>query len=385
MDGNKVVLAVLIFSVSIVGLGMGATLPVVALRMYQAQAGTLAIGVLAAMPAAGMMLSAFCVEGLCQRLSRRGIYLAALGLCALSTVAIEPLAAWPWWLALARLAMGVGMGVVIILGEAWVNEMSPAASRGRLVALYASCFTAFQMLGPAAVAWLGAGGPAVIACVLGGYALALLGVAKGLPASRAYREQQAQAFSVLGFIRLAPALCAGVVFFSFFDSVVLSMFPVYAVGQGMAMALAALMASVILAGDAACQVPLGWLADRYGRNHLYLGCGVLVAALGAALPWLMHSGPWLWPALMLLGAAAGGTYTLAIVLIGERFDGAELVTANASAGLLWGAGSLAGPLASGALLGLGREGVPVALVAMALLFVWFAWSLCRQRRITLHI
>ena len=47
---------------------------------------------------------------------------------------------------------------------------------------------------------------------------------------------------------------------------------------------------------------------------------------------------------MLLGAAAGGIYTLALVLIGQHFRGPDLVTANACVGLLWGVGSLLGPL-----------------------------------------
>ena len=385
MNRNKTVLSVLILAVSVVGLGMGATLPVVALRMYQAQASALAIGLLAAMPAVGMMISAFLVDGLCRRLSRRGIYLFALGLCGLSVAAIDPLASWPWLLAAARLAMGIGMGVVIILGEAWVNEISPDDVRGRVVALYATCFTAFQMLGPATVAWLGAGGPWVNLLVLASLAVALALVAFIMPASPAVHEHKGGGFSVLGFVRVAPALCMGVLFFSFFDSVVLSMFPVYAAGMGHGLAVAALMSSVILAGDAAFQLPLGWLSDRCERGGLYLACGLLVLALGVGLPWLMGSGAWLWPALLLLGAVAGGIYTLAIVLIGERFEGPELVTANASAGLIWGLGSLLGPLASGALMGTGPQGVPVALSSLAALFVACAWGYQRQARRLLEV
>ena len=380
MNRNKTVLGVLILAVSVVGLGMGATLPVVALRMYQAQASALAIGLLAAMPAMGMMISAFMVDGLCRRLSRRGIYLLALALCAASVAAIDPLANWPWWLAAARLGMGIGMGVVIILGEAWVNEISADNVRGRVVALYATSFTAFQMLGPATVAWLGADGPWVNAVVLASLAVALGLVAFTMPASAAVHEQKAGGFSVLGFVRVAPPLCMGVLFFSFFDSVVLSMFPVYAAGLGHGLAVAALMSSVILAGDAAFQLPLGWLSDRCERGGLYLACGLLVLALGASLPWLMGSGNWLWPALLLLGAVAGGIYTLAITLIGERFQGPELVTANASAGLIWGLGSLLGPLGSGALMGAGPQGVPLALSGLALIFVAGAWSYQRQAR-----
>ncbi|MFW7266029.1 MFS transporter, partial [Pseudomonas juntendi] len=73
-----------------------------------------------------------------------------------------------------------------------------------------------------------------------------------------------------------------------------------------------------------------------------------------------------------LGAVAGGIYTLALVLIGQRFKGQDLVTANASVGLLWGVGSLVGPLVSGAAMGVAPHGLPMALALMAGLFVCFA-------------
>ena len=45
-----------------------------------------------------------------------------------------------------------------------------------------------------------------------------------------------------------------------------------------------------------------------------------------------------------MGGTAGALYTLAIVRLGDRFSGNALISANAFVGLLWGAGSLGGPL-----------------------------------------
>ena len=158
-------------------------------------------------------------------------------------------------------------------------------------------------------------------------------------------------------------------FFAFFDAVVLSLFPVYASTHGHALAVAALMASVILAGDMLFQVPLGWLADRLNRRTLHLVCGVLTLTVGLLLPWLIARPYLLWPALVVLGAAAGGIYTLVLILIGQDFRGPDLITANASVGLLWGIGSLAGPLLSGGLMHSDPQGLPLALCLAASGFV----------------
>ncbi|MFJ4145094.1 MFS transporter [Pseudomonas sp. NPDC089734] len=376
---NKLLLAALILGVSIIGLTIGSTVPVVALRLYQAQASSVHIGVMSALPAAGIILSAFMVDWVCQRLSRRHIYMACFTLSILSVAAIEVFASTLYSLALARLVMGVAAGIIIILGESWVNEIAEDSHRGRIVAIYTTCFTIFQVMGPGMVALFGTAGPHVIGVVIIGHLLALGMTGVALPRQVIHHDHgESKTFSVLGFIQVAPALCMGIIFFSFFDSVILSMFPVYAAEHGYAIKLAALMVTVILLGDATLQFPLGWLSDKVSRPVIYLGCGVLSLAIGACLPWLMNYPLLLWPSLVVLGAVAGGVYTLAIILIGEGFKGPDLVTANASAGLLWGVGSLLGPLVSGAAMTTNAHGLPMALSAAAGLFVLVALPMLKR-------
>lgn len=376
---HRVLLLVLIFAVSVVGLSMGATLPLVSLRLMEAGASSLEIGVLSAMPAAGMILAAFLVAPLCRRLSGRGLYLGCFVLCALAVAALE-LPVSTLLLVAARLLLGVAMGVVVILGESWVNVLCDEARRGQVVAFYAACFTGCQLGGPALIGLLGAQSPWLVALVVLANLLALAAVARGLPGGWGQAaEDEVRTFSLAGFLRVAPALCTGVLFFAFFDAVVLSLFPVYASAHGYAVGIAALMVTVILAGDMVCQVPLGWLSDRTERSRLHLVCGVAALGIGMALPWLITRPTLLWPALVLLGAVAGGVYTLALVRIGERFSGQDLVTANACVGMLWGIGSLVGPLLSGALMGTGPHGLPLALSLAAALFV--ATALTGQRRL----
>lgn len=292
---NRLLLAALILGVSIVGLSIGSTVPVVALRLYEAGASNVHIGVMSALPAAGMMLSAFLVDWICQRLSRRHIYLGCFALSALSIAAVEVFASTLYSLALARLVMGLAAGIIIILGESWVNEIAEDSHRGRVVAIYTTCFTIFQLLGPGMVALFGTAGPQVISVVIAGHLLALGMIGFTLPKQVNYHEHsQSKTFSVLGFIQVAPALCMGIIFFSFFDSVILSMFPVYAADHGYAIKFAALMVTVILLGDAALQFPLGWLSDKVARPIIYLGCGVLSLAIGVCLPWLMNYPFLLW-------------------------------------------------------------------------------------------
>jgi MFS family permease len=375
-------LTLLIFAVSVVGLSMGATLPLVSLRLHETGASTLLIGLISAIPAAGMILAALLTHPLSARFSGRHLYLGCFALSAVSVAALEVFPDSLAWLLLARLLLGVAMGIAVILGESWVNELCEERRRGQIVALYAASFTGFQLAGPALISLLGAQSPWLVILVSAANLVALLLIWLYLP-SQAPQESgdEGRSFSLMGFIKVAPALCIGVLFFAFFDAVVLSLFPVYASGHGYALGVAALMASIILGGDMLFQVPLGWLSDRLDRRSLHLLCGVLTLGIGSALPWLMGHAELLWPALMLLGAAAGGIYTLALVLIGQDFRGTDLVTANACVGMLWGIGSLSGPLLSGALMSTGPHGLPLTLCLAASVFVGAAMlSLGRIRR-----
>ncbi len=120
---NMRLLAGLLFAVSVVGFSLGASLPLVSLRLHEAGASTLEIGIISAIPAAGMMLSAFLVDACCRHLTRRTIYLLSFSLCTVSIALLESAFASLWLLALLRLGLGLGMGIAIILGESWVNEL----------------------------------------------------------------------------------------------------------------------------------------------------------------------------------------------------------------------------------------------------------------------
>lgn len=375
---NMRLLLGLLFAVSVVGFSLGTTLPLVSLRLQADGAGTVEIGIVSAIPAAGMMLSAFMVDACCRHLTRRIIYLLSFSLCTVSIALLEWGFASLWQLALLRLMLGLGMGIAIILGESWVNELCPEHNRGKIMALYATCFTGFQVLGPALLSLLGAQSPWLIWLVTACYGLALLCIMLTVPNDHVDHHADDKGFGLAGFFRVAPALCMGVLFFSFFDAVVLSLMPVYATSHGFAVGVAALMVTVVFAGDMLFQLPLGWLADRVERTGLHLLCGLVAMTIGIGLPWLLQINWLLWPLLVLLGAVAGGIYTLALVLIGQQFTGRDLVTANASVGLLWGVGSLVGPLVSGAAMDVAPHGLPMALALMAGLFVCFAHQAYRR-------
>jgi MFS family permease len=272
--------------------------------------------------------------------------------------------------------------LLFTIGEAWVNQLADDATRGRVVAIYATNFTLFQMAGPVLVSQI-AGFTAWRFLVCGAIFLlalpALASLRSAPPGSASSSTSPLAAASVdepaahsdwRKILPRMPSLVIGTGFFALFDTIALSLLPLFAMSHGVASEVAVLFASALLLGDTTMQFPIGWLADRLGRARVHLACGLVVVALLPLLPWAMNS-PWLcWPLLFVLGAAAGAIYTLSLVACGERFRGVALVSASSLVGASWSAASFGGPLLAGALMkGIGDDAMVGVLLAGALAFV----------------
>jgi MFS family permease len=328
-----------------VGLALGVSMPLVSLRLENWGYGAFAIGVMAAMPAIGVLAGA----SLASRLAGWVGVPQAMRLCLWgSAVSIGLLAVLPGyalWLVL-RLLIGLCLTVVFVLGESWINQLVVERWRGRLVALYGSSYALSQLAGPLLLGLVGtdddrgfwaATGLLLVAPLL------LLGRG-GAPVTDACSVTFSDLF---GFCRRLPVIAWAIALFAAFEAMILTLLPVYCLQQGFDAETALLMVSTVVVGDALLQLPIGVLADRLSRRALFSGCAVALLGVSLAIPWLLHSVA-IWPLWVVFGASAGGLFTLSLVLIGERYRDDALVRANAHVAQLWGIGCLLGPLLAGA-------------------------------------
>lgn len=358
-------------SVALVGVGIGVLSPLTALTLDARGHGSDVVGLLIALTSLGGVLGAAWAPRFTHR---PGACLAlASVLAALGTFPNDFSANLYTWGAL-RVLFGVAMGLVFTSSEAAINQLAGAGTRGRLVALYTTTFTVCQLFGPALVAALRTelAWPFSAAAALFLLPLPLL---LGLRATTG-AEHSAGGSRWRDVWPRMPAIVLGTAFFALFDTLVLALLPLFGLQHGLSAAAAVLSASVALAGDAMLQLPLGWLADRIGRVRVHWGCGLLTALLVPLLPLAVGTPLW-WPLLYLLGGAAGGIYTLAMVACGERFSGRALVAASGLISATWSVASCVAPLAAGGLM---QHWRPDALVLVLWLGVaLFLWGLWRER------
>ena len=104
---------------------------------------------------------------------------------------------------------------------------------------------------------------------------------------------------------------------------------------------------------------------------MFCALSCLVAA--AALPALAGTSWPLWATLFVWGGLAAGLYTVALIELGARYSGHQLVSANAAVVIAYGVGALIGPLLAGAAMrSVNPHGIALALAAMTLAYLFVA-------------
>ncbi|MCO7571745.1 MFS transporter [Pseudomonas chlororaphis] len=328
-----------------VGLALGMTMPLVSFRLESWGYGPFAIGVVAAMPAIGVLLGAKISSRLAARFGTANLMRLCLWAGAISIGLLALLPSYPVWLAL-RLILGVVLTIIFILGESWINQLVVEQWRGRLVALYGSGYALSQLAGPLLLGVLGTQqdyGFWVSVGLLVAAPLLLLG-RNGAPSTESCNVTL---IDLWRFCQALPAIGWAVALFATFEALILTLLPVYCLSQGFTEDVALAMVSTVVVGDALLQLPIGALADRISRRALFTGCAAILLGSSLAIPLLLDS-VLIWPLWVLFGASAGGLFTLSLILIGERYRDDALVRANAHVAQLWGIGCLIGPLVAGA-------------------------------------
>ena len=321
--------------------------------------------------AAAQSLAIFVIAPFAPRLLRRiGPARIMLWAIALQFVAFLLLPVFPnvyAWFPL-RFLVGAGASVMWVASEAWINAVVEDRIRGRVLALYSAAVMGGYALGPLILVMTGSEGWAPFlagAAMIGLSFLATLfgaGVAPSL-------DGKPRA-PLLAYLALAPLAMLSCLVVAAGDGMLATFLPLYGLAQGLSQEQGLLLLTLLGAGGVALEFPFGWLADRMNRRLLSLLLSLAVLAGCLAFPLLLPVPVVNWVFIFLFGGCLGALYTLGNVLMGERFQGADLASASTLFATMWNLGALFGPPAAGLGLEISpQQGLPAALTLTFGLFL----------------
>jgi predicted MFS family arabinose efflux permease len=176
------------------------------------------------------------------------------------------------------------------------------------------------------------------------------------------------------FLSFATAWCQG-----FLEGGMLAFLSLYLLSRGYAAHAAGGLMVLTMAGVILFQVPVSWLADRFGRVPVLCLCYVVV---GVAL-WVApscQSFVGLGLALFLFGGCTGAMYPLGLALLGERTPEASLARAYAWYLAIECLGSQLGAAAMGQARDRWGEASMFGVGLIAVLLVPAGWVVVRLKR-----
>lgn len=244
---------------------------------------------------------------------------------------------------LLRFIGGVGTALSLIPMETLVNAQSSPSERASRFGIYAFCVALGLAIGSASGLPLMPYSETLPYFLAGGITLLATGLAwVGMPLAVAGEETGGS--ERYDWVRERYGFATGMVQ-GFLEGGTFAFLTLYLLGRGITESFAGLLLGALFAGVVVAQLPLCWLADRWGLTRSVTACLMLLLVGLLVVPWSPFT--LLIPLLFMLGACCGALYPLGLALLGERVPTAQLARANAYYLAANCAGSLAGPLVIG--------------------------------------
>ena len=351
----------------IVNLVYGLTLPLLSLVLDAQGISKTVIGLsIVAQASAGVLLAPMMPRLILRigaaRVMQQATLLAAGMLVALGIV--QDVYAWfPM-----RFLLGAAGAMLWSASETVINELADEDWRGRIIGVYGSAGAAGFAIGPLVLIATGTEGllPFVVT--------AALVLAASLPLF--WLPNQAGAGDGRGhtklskIFRLVPHIMLLNLTYAAAVEAFIAFFPLFGIHIGLDEARSLSLLTMFALGGVVLQLPLGWLADRMHRHKLLLLCLVATMIGFLILPEVVShkvGGPLF---AFALGGVEGMIYALGVILLGQRFRGADLAAASVLFTGMWGAGTMLGPAITGAGMDLlGDAAMPYLIAAIYLVYL----------------
>jgi len=365
---HRLILAAVFSSCLGVGLIFGFQPPLIALSLSRMGYSSFAVGAVTAASLIAVILCGPFYPRAIIRLGLRRCIISGIVFAAVLLLLMPLRPSVPLWLAL-RFIAGCALGLVWIASEIWMNSVSGIESRGTVMGIYGTIFSLGIVAGPLLLEFTGTQGakPFVVgaACLL----LTLLPLAL-LPQVSCAVGQFMPLRGLAGALTTAPIVMLAALVAGLVESADLSLLPLFGVQSGQSEQAALLLVAVFMAGNVVLQVPIGLLADRYGRKTL-LGVCALLSCIGPLLLQRCLDTAWLlWPLLFVWGGTLYAFYSQGVALLGEEFAVEDLPSANTLFVMVYCCGGVIGPSVGGIAMDLWpARGLPVLLSGAALLML----------------
>jgi MFS family permease len=378
MFGNLTSIATLMLSTLLMMVGYGLMNYMLPIRGIAEGWSTFTISIIATGYTFGFTSSCVITPTLVQRVGHVRVFSALITLLTVSILLCALVVDWRAW-TLFRAIAGFAIAGSYLIIESWLNERSNNDNRGAFFSVYMITTLAGSIGGQFIVPL---GDPhsltLFIVCALI-FSVALFPTALSTAQSPAPLQQAR--FDLKKLYRRSPVAFIGSLLSGALSGTWASLGAVYSQRVGLSTAEGATLLACVLAGGALAQLPIGRLSDRMDRRKVMVGAGlfgtlccIIMIVLGGVSPLALYI------CSFFVGTVLYPVYSLNVAHANDLAEPDEYVTISSAIMILYGLGTVTGPLMTGAFMEqVGPTGLLWSLAISFLLYASYAaWRMTRR-------
>lgn len=274
-----------------------------------------------------------------------GAFAAAAAIIALLTGLIIGEVVW----IILRVFTGFVMAGAFMVIESWLNEKATNENRGTVFGLYMMVTFGSIMVGQMIVATSDIRQDSLFMVAGIFFCLALIPTAVSSQASP--KPLQDVSLDLAGLYANSPVSFAACLLIGVANGAWGTLGAVYGAQIGISTAEIALMMSLVVVAGAALQLPIGRLSDRTDRRYILIGTATAAAVMALAVfVFTPRSGAFVIAMTAAYGAFAYTLYSLAVAHANDHAKPEEFVKVSGGLLLLYGFGTMIGPVIGSTLM-----------------------------------
>lgn len=355
---------VLLLSVALLCLGHGLSGSLVSLSADRAEFGTDVTGFVMAGYSAGLLLSAWVTPRLVKSVGHVRCF-AGLASTVSTAVLLFPIWVDPVFWFLLRVVTGLCVSGMFIVCESWLNTASSNRNRGQMLSLY--MIVTYGALGLGQLLLNISDESGFVRFILVSCLLSMALVPLILLPSEAPSTEGARSISLREIWQASPLAVLGVLACGLGQSAFFALGVVFGLAKGLPLFSVSLMMALPPLGVIVSQYPIGWVSDRIDRRTIIMLLSVLAAVIAAVT---LAGGYYLSRFMLISLVTAFGVvslpiYSLVVAHANDHLEKEQVLGASARLILLYGVGSIIGPILVGALMRrIGGDGFLIYMIVV---------------------
>lgn len=248
---------------------------------------------------------------------------------------------------ICRAVTGLCLAGLYLVIESWLNERADNNSRGTVMAAYITINLTVITIGQMIVPLFDP--QSFVQLSIAAILMSLAAVPVAMTTSKQPAPVTIVRFRPKALYLLSPAGVVAVFAIGLSNGAFWSLAPSYGQQSGLTVAQTAIFMSLAVIGGASVQYPLGLLSDRMDRRYVMIGLSVGTIVMGALLTGFLTWGDRAILVLaFLFGAVILPGYTIATAHVFDHAQSEGYVEISASLLLVFGIGSVVGPIPASA-------------------------------------